>query len=76
MKTGGLSFKIFVMATTIQEIIEKGEPPNELHGYAQPRNGNVFELNCPFDIWMPSLASTGGDMHLRRRPATKPLSDE
>lgn len=76
MKTGGLSFTIFVTALVIQEIIKEDVAPNELHGYSQPRNGNVFELHCPFDIWMPSLASTGGDIHLKRRPTTKPLSEE
>ncbi len=75
METGGLVFEIFVSSATIEEIMARGAP-DELHGSAQPHNGNVFKLECPFAIWQPTLASRGGDMHLKNRHPRTILADE
>lgn len=71
----GEYFEIHVSASFMEE--HKGHLPDVIHGRADLRRPELFKLILPRKLWVTTLASGDGGLHIRRRSAVpQPTPDE
>lgn len=74
MQEAPISFEVFVTTAVMDEIKRNGIP-QDLHGSAQPQNGNIWRLSCPCNVWEIKLVSPG-NVILKKRCLTATPHDE